>query len=107
MTIDAVQQLWVISLVAFAIVVAVVALLLSLILATTRRIRNGVSAIWTAGQKVANNTIHLALLDRTNYLGGAVLQAAGRIASATDVIATHAATCPGCPACVRRLGDQA
>ena len=40
----------------------VVAVLLTLILVTAKRIRAGVSAIWKVGQKVANNTIHLALL---------------------------------------------
>lgn len=100
MTPDGVQQVWIASLVVFLVVLVVVALLLTMILSTARQIHGGVSAIWTAGQKVANNTVHLALLDRTNYLGGAILASAGGIASATDAIATHAAGCPGCPNCV-------
>ena len=106
MTADAVLQVWLASLAVFALVLVVVAVLLTIILRTAAEIHCGVSAIWTAGQKVANNTIHLALLDRTNYLGRAILESAGRVAEATDVIATHASTCPGCPACVTRTGGR-
>lgn len=104
MTPDAVQQVWAVSLVVFVVVLLVVAALLTLILQTARQIHGGVSAIWTVGQKVANNTVHLALLDRTNHLAGKILASAGRVAAATDAIATHAAGCPGCPACVIRHG---
>jgi len=104
MTPEAVQQVWLTSLAVFLVVLLVVAVLLTMILHTAKQIRGGVSAIWTAGQKVANNTVHLALLDRTNHLGGAILASAGGIAAATDVIATHAASCPGCPTCVIGTG---
>lgn len=100
MTADAIQQVWIASLGIFLVVLIVVAALLTLILSTARQIHGGVSAIWTAGQKVANNTIHLALLDRTNHLAGLILESAGGVAAATEVIATHADGCPGCPACV-------
>ncbi|MDQ3487013.1 MAG: hypothetical protein M3468_04675, partial [Acidobacteriota bacterium] len=66
MTPETVQQVWVLSLLIFTVVLVVVAVLLTLILRTSKQIHGGVSAIWTAGQKVANNTIHLALLHRTN-----------------------------------------
>ncbi len=100
MTLEAVQQVWTVSLVVFAVVLVVVAVMLTLILMTSKQIHGGVSAIWNAGQKVANNTVHLALLDRTNHLAGQILQSAGGIASATGAIAAHAGACPGCPACV-------
>lgn len=100
MTADAIRQVWMLSLVAFTVVLLVVAALLTLILSTARRIHGGVSAIWTAGQKVANNTIHLAMLARTNHLAGQILQSAGGVAAATGVIAAHADECRGCPACV-------
>jgi hypothetical protein len=100
MSAEAIQQVWILSLVVFVVVLLVVATLLTLILSTAKRIHGGVSAIWTVGQKIANNTIHLALLDRTNYLAGGILQSARGIAAATDSIATHATGCPGCPACV-------
>ena len=100
MTAQAVQQVWMVSLVVFVVVLAVVAALLTLILSTSKQIHGGVSAIWNAGQRVANNTVQLALLDRTNHLAGRMLESAVRIAGATDAIATHADGCPGCPACV-------
>lgn len=100
MTPETIRQVWILSLVIFAVVLVVVAVLLTLILVTAKRIRGGVSAIWNAGQKVANNTVHLALLDRTNHLAGAILKSAGGVAAATGAIAQHASGCPGCPACV-------
>lgn len=106
MTPDAVQQVWLLSLAVFVAVLLVVAVLLTLILSTSRQIHGGVSAIWNVGQRIANNTIHLALLDRTNHLGGQILQAAGGIAAATGAIAAHAATCPGCPDCVIGSGGR-
>jgi hypothetical protein len=106
MTPEAVEQVWLASLAVFVLVLVVVALLLTIILRTATQIHHGVSAIWTTGQKVANNTIHLALLDRTNYLGLAILQSAGRVAEATEVIAPHAASCPGCPTCVTGTGGR-
>ena len=100
MTAEAVQQVWMVSLAVFVVVILIVAALLTLILSTAKQIHGGVSAIWTVGQKVANNTIHLALLDHTNHVAGKILQSAAGVATATGVIAAHASTCPGCPACV-------
>lgn len=106
MTAETVQQVWILSLVIFTVVLVVVALLLTLILVTAKKIHGGVSAIWTSGQKVANNTIHLALLHRTNHLAGRILASAGGIAAATGAIAAHASGCPGCPACVLGPGGR-
>ena len=100
MTPDAVQQVWLVSLGVFVVVLLVVAALLTLILMTARQIHGGVSAIWNVGQRIANNTVQLAMLDRTNHLAGRVLESAARLAAATDTLATHADACPGCPACV-------
>ena len=96
----AVQQVWLVSLVLYFVVVLVVALMLTLILLTARRIRAGTAAIWTAGQKVANNTIHVPLLGRTNHLATRILESAGRTAGAVQAIRQHAEECPRCPACV-------
>lgn len=104
MTAETIQQVWMLSLVVFTVVLVVVAVLLTLILSTSKKIHGGVSAIWTAGQKVANNTVQLALLHRTNHLAGQILASAGNVAAATGALATHAAGCPGCPACVLRSG---
>ena len=101
-----IQQVWILSLVIFTVVLVVVAVLLTLILVTAKKIHGGVSAIWTAGQKVANNTVQLALLHRTNHLAGQILASAGNVATATGAIATHAAGCPGCPACVLGGGGR-
>ena len=100
MTPGAIQQVWLVSLGVFVVVLLVVAVLLTLILSTARQIHGGVSAIWNVGQRIANNTVQLALLDRTNHLAAKMLESAVNIAAATDAIATHADGCPGCPACV-------
>lgn len=96
----AIQQVWILSLVSFFAVVIVVAVMLTLILRTVQRIHEGAAAIWTVGQKVANNTIQIALLVRTNHIVGRILQSAGRTAAAVQGVAAHAAGCPRCPACV-------
>ena len=106
MTPETIQQVWMLSLVVFTVVLVVVAVLLTLILVTAKRIHGGVAAIWTLGQQVANNTVQLALLHRTNHLAGRILAAAGNVAAATGAIATHAAGCPGCPACVIGTGRR-
>jgi len=100
MTPEAVQQVWIVSLVVYAVVVVVVAALLTLILITARQIRDGVAAIWTVGQKVANNTIHIALLDTTNHLVTQILESAKGVIRATAGLKAHAESCPGCPTCL-------
>jgi hypothetical protein len=102
---ETIQRVWTISLVVFAVVLVVVAVLLTLVLRAARDVRAGVSAIWTVGQQVANNTIHIALLDTTNHVAGAILASAGGVAAATAALRDHARECPGCPDCV--LGEAA
>lgn len=97
---EAVAQVWALSLAIYLVVVAVVALLLWLILRTARVIRDGVGGIWIVGQKLANNTIHIALLHRTNDVARGILASAAGVAGATAAIEAHARECPGCPACV-------
>lgn len=97
-----IERLWALTLVIYAVVVVVVAVLLTLILREAKRIRGGVAGIWNAGQKVANNTIHIALLEETNFVAARILTSAKGIAGATGQIAAHAASCPGCPECVLR-----
>jgi len=100
----AIQQVWILSLVVYAVVLVVVAALLTLILRAARVVRAGVSDIWTVGQRVANNTIHIALLDTTNHVAGEILVAAEGVVAATAALRAHAAGCPGCPACVLGSG---
>jgi hypothetical protein len=99
-SLDAIQQVWTVSLVIFVVVLAVVGFLLARIVATAREIRDGAQEIWNTGQKIANNTVHIALLKRTNRTAGGILESAGGIVEATATIEAHARDCPGCPACV-------
>lgn len=102
----AVQQVWIWSLVIYFVVVGVVAVMLTLILMTAKQIHGGAAAIWNTGQKVANNTIQIALLFRTNYLVKRILESAVRTAGAVGVVATHAHNCPHCPTCVTGKGAR-
>jgi sulfite reductase beta subunit-like hemoprotein len=95
-----VKEVWIATLVVYAVVLIVVAALLTLVLRAARDVTRGVSAIWTVGQQVANNTIHVALLDTTNHAVARILESAKGVAAATTAMRTHAMGCPGCPACV-------
>ena len=97
---DAIQSVWTWSLIVFTVVLVVVAVLLTLILRAARDITAGASAIWNVGQRIANNTIHLALLEKTNAGAEAILASAVGVIKATAAIEAHAGDCPGCPACV-------
>ena len=101
---EAIQRIWITTLVIYAVVLIVVAALLTFILRAAREVRNGVSTIWTIGQQVANNTIHIALLDTTNHVVAEILDSAKGVAAATAAMGAHAGHCPGCPACV--LGSE-
>ena len=94
------QSVWIASLVVFVVVLVVVAVLLTLILRTAHDIKRGVTLIWNVGQRVANNTIQLALLEKTNAAASQILTSAVGIIGATAAVKEHAAQCPGCPACV-------
>ncbi|MFN2398206.1 MAG: hypothetical protein ABR543_06130 [Gemmatimonadaceae bacterium] len=97
---ETIQQVWITTLTIYFVVVVVVALLLTLILRTARQILSGVTTIWTTGQKIANNTIHIALLENTNRVAGQILESAKGVVGATAAIKSHAESCSGCPACV-------
>jgi hypothetical protein len=101
---DTIERMWVTTLVVYAAVLVVVAVLLALILRAAREVRSGVSTIWTIGQQVANNTIHIALVDTTNHIAGDILASAKGIVAATAAMGAHAAHCPGCPDCVLGTG---
>lgn len=99
---QAAQFVWWISLALGAVVSAVVALLLWLIHRTAVTIEGRVSRIWDVGQRVANNTVHIPILYRTNEVAAQILAAAGRIDAGAAAIETHARGCPGCPQCMRQ-----
>jgi len=102
MTRHAIYAVWGISLALGVVVLVVVAGLLELILRSARRIEGVVGDIWTAGQGVANNTIHIGLLHRTNLTAGRILDAVGGVLSAITAIRNHAQRCPRCPDCAGR-----
>ena len=62
------------------------------------------AAIWTVGQKIANNTVHIALLDTTNALVAQILDGAKGVAAGTAALRAHAERCPGCPTCLAGTG---
>lgn len=75
---------WWISLAIGGAVVLVVALLLNALARTAEQIDAGAAEIWTAGKLIANNTIHIPLLGRTNQLAAGIVQAAERLLRATE-----------------------
>ncbi len=91
----AAYTVWWISLGIGAVVIVVVALLLTLIVRAARQIEGTAADIWTVGQRIANNTVHIPLLSRTNRLIGGVLESASGIDGATARIEEHALDCPG------------
>lgn len=101
---ETIERVWTTSLMVYGVVVVVVAVLLTLIVREARRIKAGVAQIWNTGQKIANNTIHIALLDTTNHVAGQILESAKGVVGATAAIKAHAEGCPGCPTCV--LGPE-
>lgn len=100
MTPDDIRSVWLVSLGVYFAVVAVVAVLLTLILLEARKIRLEVAEVWNVGQKIANNTIHIALLDGTNHVAGGILGSAKGIVAATSALQAHTEACPACPACI-------
>lgn len=99
-SVETIQRVWIVTLAIYGVVLVVVAILLTLILRAARDITGGLKAIWAVGQRIANNTIHIALLQKTNFVAGRILASAVGIVGATGGIAAHAESCPGCPACI-------
>jgi hypothetical protein len=96
------QFVWWTSLALGVVVSAVVSLLLWLIHRHAATIENRVSRVWDAGQRVANNTVHIPELYKTHAAAAKILATAGRIDAAAAAIETHASGCPGCPQCMLR-----
>lgn len=82
----AIGRYWRISLGLGIVVIGAVALLLSALTATVARIEADAAEIWRVGKLIANNTVHIPLLVRTNQMLGQILPAADRIAGATGRI---------------------
>lgn len=99
-TAPAAYTVWGTSLGLFLAVLVVVAALLTMILRTAVQIEVVAGQIWVVGQGIANNTVHIPLLETTNNVIAQVLAAAGKILDQVTRIQAHAEHCPGCPACV-------
>lgn len=77
---------WGITLAVGAVVVGVVAFLLNLLTHTAQQIDGGASEVWRVGKLIANNTVHIPLLVRTNQIAGEILTTSEGIAGATSRI---------------------
>jgi hypothetical protein len=74
--------------------------LLRQVITTAGQIDDEVAEIWIRGQRVANNTIHIANIHKTSEMVDRILGRAGRIAAHAAAIKDHAENCPGCPSCI-------
>lgn len=97
---QAVQFVWWASLGLGLVVSLVVTVLLWLIHRAAATIDTRVSSIWDVGQRVANNTVHIPLLLRTNEVAALILATAVRIDTGAAALERHAEGCPGCPQCM-------
>lgn len=97
---QAAQFVWWVSLALGLVVSLVVTLLLWLIHRTATTINGVVARIWDVGQRVANNTVHIPALYKTNAVAGEILASALNINAGASAIESHANGCPGCPQCM-------
>jgi hypothetical protein len=86
----AAYTVWWISLGIGVVVILVVAVLLTLIVRTAQQIEGAAAEIWTVGQRIANNTVHIPLLHRTNQIVDGILERASGIDGAVAAIERHA-----------------
>jgi hypothetical protein len=77
---------WTAGLVGGLVVIGAVAVLLQTLTRTAEQIQAGAAEIWRIGKLIANNTVHIPLIHRTNQHAAAILQAADGIAAATTRI---------------------
>ena len=77
---------WWITLVVGVVVIVVVGFLLEVLLRTARDIRHGTADIWGAGKLIANNTVHIPMLEDTTRKLEGVLKSAEAARVATDRI---------------------
>ena len=95
---------WWLAVVVVAVVTVVVAVLLRSIIREAAAIEDGVAVVWANGQRVANNTIHIAALYKTHEYVEGILGRAGRIATSAKAIEDHAENCDSCPRCIWHKG---
>lgn len=90
---------WLLANVLLVVVSIVAWQLLRRVIDAARAIKSEVAQVWANGQRVANNTIHIASLYKTRDAVGAIIEKAGGIATHAKAIEAHARGCTGCPAC--------
>jgi hypothetical protein len=91
---------WGMALASVLVVTVAVHLMLRLIVGSARDVERALDVIWAHGQRIANNTIHIANLYRTRDLVHRILGGVNRIAVHAKAIEAHAKACPGCPECL-------
>ena len=79
--------IWSWSLIAGAVVILIVAVLLSAIIVTARSIDKHALAIWVAGKNIAANTVSIWMLGRTNEVAAEILETAKSIDSTLKAVA--------------------
>ncbi len=97
---------WWLAVIVVAVVLVVVAARLVMVIRTATAIEEDVALVWTNGQRVANNTIHIAVLYKTHEYVQGILGRAGRILGSSQAIRDHAKSCPECPTCIWHRGDS-
>ena len=102
---ETIQQIWIVTLVVYGVVLVVVAVLLTLILRAAREVRTGVSAIWTVGSRSPTTPSISRCSTRTNHIAAEILDVRrGRRGRDRRHGGRTPRDCPGCPACV--LGPE-
>ena len=77
---------WRTSLTLGVVVLGAVVALLEILTRTAKSIEGGTASIWQTGKMIANNTVHIPLLVRTNQILGEISSSADGIAAATERI---------------------
>lgn len=98
---------WWLAVFIVAVVLIVVTVLLIMVIRTAGAINEEVATVWANGQRVANNTIHIAALYKTHEYVQGILGRAGRILVSSEAIRDHAKDCPSCPKCIWHRGGGA
>jgi hypothetical protein len=81
-----IKRYWLYSLALGAVVIQVVAFLLNMLARTAEQIEEAAAEIWRVGKLVANNTVHIPVIARTNQSLERVAEAADGIGRETERI---------------------
>ena len=81
---------WWLAIIIVAVVTLVVTLLLYLVIRTAASIDKEVATVWANGQRVANNTIHIAVLYKTREYTQGILGHAAHILKHSEALRDQA-----------------